>query len=49
MRLQSLPENFIMHENEKVALKQLGNSVNVDVVHSVLTAMGIYNETTIGV
>jgi DNA (cytosine-5)-methyltransferase 1 len=31
-RLQSFPENFIIHNNDKVAYKQFGNSVNVDVI-----------------
>jgi DNA (cytosine-5)-methyltransferase 1 len=35
-RLQSFPDDFILHSNEKVAYKQLGNAVNVDVVHRVL-------------
>lgn len=31
-RLQSFPENFILNENEHLAYKQLGNSVNVDIL-----------------
>ena len=31
-RLQAMPDNFKLHENKNVALKQLGNSVNVDVI-----------------
>lgn len=28
-KLQSFPDNFILHNNDKIAYKQLGNSVNV--------------------
>ena len=35
-RLQSFPDDFIMHENDKIAYKQFGNAVNVDVVHLVI-------------
>jgi len=35
-RLQSFPEDFIIHENDRIAYKQFGNSVNVDVIHSVV-------------
>lgn len=35
-RLQSFPENFIIHENDNIAYKQFGNSVNVDVVYKVI-------------
>ena len=28
-RLQSFPDDFILHTNDKIAYKQLGNSVNV--------------------
>ena len=35
-RLQSFPDSFILHENDKVAYKQFGNAVNVDVVHFVM-------------
>lgn len=31
-RLQSFPESFILHENDAVAYKQLGNSANVEVI-----------------
>ena len=31
-RLQSFPENFILNENEHLAYKQLGNSVNVNIL-----------------
>jgi DNA (cytosine-5)-methyltransferase 1 len=40
-KLQSIPDDFVMHNNGKIALKQLGNSVNVDVVYNVLKSMGI--------
>ena len=32
-RLQSFPEDFQMHPIDKIAYKQFGNAVNVDVVH----------------
>lgn len=32
-RLQSFPDTFIMHEKDKIAYKQFGNAVNVDVLH----------------
>ena len=35
-RLQSFPENFIIHSNDKVAYKQFGNSVNVDVISYII-------------
>ena len=35
-RLQSFPDNLILHENDHIAYKQLGNAVNVDVVHHVI-------------
>ena len=31
-RLQSFPENFILHVNDRQAYKQLGNAVNVEVI-----------------
>lgn len=34
--LQSFDKNFKMHPNRKIALKQLGNAVNVDVVKFIL-------------
>jgi DNA (cytosine-5)-methyltransferase 1 len=44
-RLQSFPDDFIMHVKDKIAYKQFGNAVNVDVVHfvinRVLTAYGV--------
>lgn len=36
-RLQSFPDNFIIHENDQTAYKQFGNAVNVDVVHFVIS------------
>ena len=36
-RLQSFPDSFIMHENDKTAYKHFGNAVNVDVVHYVMS------------
>lgn len=38
-RLQSFPEDFIIHPNDKTAYKQLGNSVNVDVVHYIINTV----------
>ena len=35
-RLQSFPDDFILHENEKQAYKQLGNSVNVTNVKNII-------------
>jgi DNA (cytosine-5)-methyltransferase 1 len=32
-RLQSFPDTYKLHPNDRIAYKQLGNSVNVDVVH----------------
>ena len=34
-RLQSFPDSFILHPNPKVAYKQFGNAVNVDVIRTV--------------
>ena len=36
-RLQSFPDDFIMHTNDHTAYKQFGNAVNVKVVHYVIT------------
>jgi DNA (cytosine-5)-methyltransferase 1 len=35
-RLQSFPDSFVLHEKDQVAYKQLGNAVNVKVVHFVI-------------
>lgn len=35
-RLQSFPDDFIHHEDDKIALKQLGNAVNVVVTKTVI-------------
>ncbi|MGL4363830.1 MAG: DNA cytosine methyltransferase [Bacteroidales bacterium] len=32
-RLQSFPDSYTLHPNDRIAYKQLGNSVNVEVVH----------------
>lgn len=37
--LQSFPENYILHEKRNVALKQLGNAVNVEVVKFILNQL----------
>ncbi len=31
-RLQSFPDSFIIHDNDKIAYKQFGNAVNVDMI-----------------
>jgi DNA (cytosine-5)-methyltransferase 1 len=36
-RLQSFPDDFIMHTSDNVAYKQFGNAVNVDVVHHAIS------------
>jgi DNA (cytosine-5)-methyltransferase 1 len=36
-RLQSFPDDFIMHKSDHIAYKQFGNAVNVDVVHLVIS------------
>lgn len=38
-RLQSFPEEFILDENDKQAYKQLGNSVNVEVIKKCATEL----------
>ena len=44
-RLQSFPDSFIMHENDREAYKQFGNAVNVDVVHLIMNkVMQMYGE-----
>ena len=35
-RLQSFPDDFIIHENDHIAYKQFGNAVNVNVIHFVV-------------
>jgi DNA (cytosine-5)-methyltransferase 1 len=35
-RLQSFPDSFILHTDDKVSYKQFGNAVNVEVVHHVM-------------
>ncbi len=39
LRLQSFPEDFKCHANDKVAYKQIGNSVNVLVIQKALELM----------
>ena len=36
-RLQSFPDSFILNENDKIAYKQFGNAVNVEVIHFVMS------------
>ena len=38
-RLQSFSEDFELHEDKNISLKQLGNAVNVEVVKQVLHVM----------
>jgi DNA (cytosine-5)-methyltransferase 1 len=38
-RLQSFPDSFIIPENDKVAYKQFGNAVNVDVVWTIINSV----------
>jgi|GEM_PF-36638 len=38
-RLQSFPQAFEVHQNDNIALRQLGNAVNVDVVKMVIQQM----------
>lgn len=35
-QLQSLPPEFILHEDEKISFKQLGNSINVKVIQYII-------------
>jgi len=43
-RLQSFPDDFILNENDKVAYKQFGNAVNVEVVYFVISrTLNAYN------
>ena len=37
-RLQSFPDDFILHEKDRIAYKQFGNAVNVDVIYTVVNA-----------
>ena len=37
-RLQSFPESFKIHKTDKIAYKQFGNAVNVDVIYTVIKA-----------
>ena len=50
-RLQSLPETFILNENDRVTYKQMGNSVNVynvfTVIHSTMKHYNLLHNQTI--
>ena len=35
-RLQSFPDTFILHESDNISYKQLGNTVNVEIIHFVI-------------
>jgi DNA (cytosine-5)-methyltransferase 1 len=35
-RLQSFPDTFILHESDNISYKQLGNAVNVEIIHFVI-------------
>ena len=37
-RLQSFPEDFILDDQDRVVYKQMGNSVNVDNVYTVINS-----------
>lgn len=44
-RLQSFPDSFQLHENDKIAYKQFGNAVNVDVVYFVMSrVLNVYKQ-----
>ena len=32
-RLQTFPDSFILHENDRLAYKQLGNSICIDAIY----------------
>lgn len=42
-RLQSFPSTYILHSNDKIAYKQLGNAVNVKMIEKSARFL-IYNE-----
>lgn len=37
-RLQSFPDDFVLHSDDKVAYKQFGNAVNVEVVYTIMNS-----------
>ena len=43
-RLQSIPENFKLHKNDNIALKQLGNGVNVEVLKIIFSRLLKYEK-----
>lgn len=46
-RLQSFPDDFIIHSNDKLAYKQLGNSVNVKLIESIYLYTFVNNTDSI--
>jgi DNA (cytosine-5)-methyltransferase 1 len=38
-RLQSFPDTFILHENDRIAYKQFGNAVNIKVIKTVMKSV----------
>ncbi|MDQ5949297.1 MAG: (cytosine-5)-methyltransferase 1 [Patescibacteria group bacterium] len=44
-RLQSFPRNFMLHPDDRVALKQLGNAVNVEVVYNIIKFIFEHDES----
>jgi site-specific DNA-cytosine methylase len=41
-KLQSFPDDFILPSQNNIALKQLGNSVNVEVIKKIILKMRDY-------
>ena len=35
-RLQSFPDNYIIHKNDKISYKQFGNAVNVKMIERIV-------------
>lgn len=45
-RLQSFPENYIIHPNDKISYKQFGNSVNIKMIEKSVRFL-LYNENLV--